>query len=123
MVMSRKEYLDNSPPYVAGEISEHFRKYYGQFVNESVKQAVVDKFGIDRLLTSADFHFNDIPLADWDQIAGGNGSPSGGLLFNPHWAPLAKMKEAGDYFTLAGGVCIAKEAAQIVCDEHKAVQS
>lgn len=119
-MISRQEYMNNLPPYVPGEVSDEFRAYYGQFISDSLKQRVIARFTIERLLASADIHFNDIPLAEWDRMAGGSGSPSGGLVYNPDWAPLARMKEAGDYYTLAGGVCILKEAARTACDEYRA---
>ena len=122
-MITRKEYIEKSPPYAPGQVSEIFRAYYGQFVSNYTKKLVIAWFGIDRLLASQDVHFKDIPLSEWDQLAGGSGSPSDGLHYNPPWAPLHAMKEAGDYYTLAGGVCILKEAARLVCEEYLATKA
>lgn len=87
---TRKEYLD-------GKCSH--REYYGQFVNDNVKQMVIDTIGKNRILKSTDEHFNDISLREWDNI----GLPCG---------ISELLKKAGDYYTLAGQVCILKEGAR-----------
>jgi hypothetical protein len=83
--------------YMNGKISH--REYQAQFVNDNVKRMVIDAIGIERLKKSKDEHFNDIPLHIWDNI----GLPYG---------ISEKLKEAGDYYTLAGQVCILKEAGR-----------
>src|SRR6478736_6838692 len=105
-MLTRKEYMEQSPRYVAGQgPTDIFRQYYGQFVTPGCIAAVRQAFTLEELRRSIDPHLNDIELARWDRVAGGSGRPSGGLIYNPAWAPLAKMKEAGDYYALAGGVC------------------
>lgn len=79
------------------------RQYYGQFVNADTISLVARAFGNDRLLASKDEHFNDIPLALWDALV-------------PHAPGSAKFKEAGDFYTLAGGVCMLKEAARQIVE-------
>ncbi len=94
-MMKRQEYLSASRE----DMHAAHRAYYGQFVNQSTINTVVRFIGRERLLASTDPHFNDIPLAMWDRL--------NGLL------PIAaSMKDAGDYLTLGGIVCIAKEAAR-----------
>ena len=94
-MMTRKEYISASRE----EAHAAHRRYYGQFVNQRTINAVVRAIGSDRLLASTDPHFNDIPLAQWDRLVGS--------------LPLAaSLRDAGDYLTLGGGVCIAKEAAR-----------
>ena len=92
---TRTEYMNDSQ---TDGFAAH-RRYYGQFVNASTKSRVVSVIGKDRLLASTDPHMNDIPLKEWDALVPGL----------PGSAGFAK---AGDYYTLSGGVCLAKEAAR-----------
>lgn len=96
--MDRKEYLKNS-----GE--ENHRFYYSQFVTPEIKGVVKCTIGLKKLLKSTDPHLNDIPIKLWDNM----------YLPNVN----AKMKELGDYLTLAGKVCILKEAARQIIEENK----
>lgn len=80
--------------YLKGECTH--ANYYAQFVTGSAFQIVLNTIGRDRILKSADKHFNDIPLHLWDRLS----------------FPVKGLKEAGDYLTLAGKVCIAKEIAR-----------
>ena len=94
-MITRKEYMDasreNGP-------AAH-RAYYAQFVNERTINYVVQRIGAARLLAARDPHLNDIPLGKWDAMVS--------------TLPMAaKMKDAGDYYTLSACVCIAKEAAR-----------
>ena len=85
--------------YLNGECSH--REYYAQFVSEGVKNRVSQAIGDARIKASRDPHFNDIPLGEWDMVIG---------VFPANIANA--MREAGDYPTLSGAVCIAKEAAR-----------
>jgi len=89
-MMSRKDYLDRKCTH---------REYYSQFVTDEIKGIVEHSIGIDALKASTDKHLNDIRLSKWDRLF----MPSG---------TNAKLKEAGDYLTPAGKVCILKEAAR-----------
>ena len=92
---TRKQYLDRECTH---------REYYGQFVTKGVSDALG---GLD-ILKSNDVHFNDIPLKRWDMRA---------PFIKLHVG--RQLRDAGDYFTLSGAVCILKEAArQIVEDEE-----
>jgi hypothetical protein len=73
------------------------RQYYAQLVTESHRLAA-ESFGIDNLRRAfaEDEHFNSIPLASWDARAG----------------LRADYKSLGDGRSLAGDVCILKEAAR-----------
>lgn len=100
--MNRQEYI-NAP-----SSTENFRAYYGQFINPGVKFAVLRVISREEILASRDPHFNDIPLHRWDWV------------FNTQGVPVeiaVKMRELGDYATLAGLVCIAKEAARQIKEE------
>jgi hypothetical protein len=98
MMMTREEYISSASASREEARAAH-RRYYGQFVNRRTIDYVVRVIGSDALLASTDPHFNDIPLDKWDRIA----------LSLPL---AASLRDAGDYMTLAGGVCIAKEAAR-----------
>ena len=96
-MFTRKDFLN-------GKVT--FRGYYSQFANDNVKLMVKDRIGLKKLKQSKDKHFNDIPLRIWDNI----GLPCGiGNL----------LKQAGDYYTLAGQVCILKEGARQILEEAK----
>lgn len=93
-MMTRQEYMSASRE----DAPAAHRAYYSQFVNQRTIDAVVRAIGADKLLASTDPHFNDIPLPEWDNLV--------------RYLPLAaSLRAAGDYLTLGGGVCIAKEAA------------
>lgn len=83
--------------YMAGECTH--RQYYAQFVSPYVIAAVSQAIGKRRILQSTNEHFNDIPLREWDCIGKG-------------FVMAQSFEACGDFATLAGLVCIAKEAAQ-----------
>ena len=94
---TRKEFLK-------GDCS--FEDYYSQFVNSKVKLEVKKRIGIKRIMNSKDEDFNDIPLPLWDEID----------------LPLGTnnlLRQAGDYYTIAGQTCILKEAARQIKKEVK----
>lgn len=94
-IFTRADYLATP---LAEQPAAH-RRYYAQFVNQRTIDYVVRAIGADRLLASTDPHFNDIPLPKWDNLV--------------RYLPLAaSLRDTGDYLTLGGGVCIAKEAAR-----------
>ena len=75
------------------------REYFAQFVDASAIASVVRHIHARKLIASTDPHFNDIPLKVWDILPAPFGT-------------AAKMKALGDFLTLAGQVCIHKEAAR-----------
>ena len=95
-MFTRKQYLN-------GECTH--RQYYGQFVNAGTKARVLSGIGLEALKKSTDPHFNDIPLNKWDNL----------VLHCPGSSGFAK---AGDYYTLAGGVSLLKEAARQILDDR-----
>jgi hypothetical protein len=96
MTYTRNDYLKNRCTH---------RQYYAQFVTEEMKSRLVRYLGLDTLLESKDEHLNDIPLRMWDLFIAG---------------PLAiPLKSVGDCSTMAGNVCIAKEAARQIIEEHQ----
>jgi hypothetical protein len=83
------------------------RRYYGQFVNNGTKYRVLSHIGLERLLRSTNPHFNDIPLHEWDKLV-------------PQLPGSGGFTKAGDYYTLSNGVCLAKEAARQIVENHNA---
>ena len=78
------------------------RQFYAQFVNESVKHTVNGFFPNPLSINEAlvkDEHLNTIPLKKWDVIGASIELP-------------IKFSDVGDQRSLAGLVCIAKEAAR-----------
>ena len=98
-VFTRQDYLNKKCSH---------REYYSQYVTEGIRKGVCSYIGIDKLRASTDEHLNDIPLKEWDYITVSILSCTGLTL---------KMEERGDYSTLAGHVCILKEAARQVIEE------
>lgn len=96
-MITRKQYLNHG--------SSH-REYYAQFVNIRAKSLVKKFIGIDRLRESTDESFNDIPLKKWDS-----------LIYFIDYESINKLKDAGDFLTIAGGVCLLKEAARQILEE------
>lgn len=85
------------------------REYYSQFVTEYIKSIVLSRFGIEKLLNSKDEHLNDIPLHSWDSLA---------VSYKPVFA-IDDTNTGIKYWSLCGGVCILKEAAQQIIEKYK----
>lgn len=86
-------------------------EYYGQFVTNRHKNLVINAFGIEKLeaaYKSGSF-FNTIPLSLWDNLTNSLISDSSNEA----------LRKAGDFPTLAGRICILKEAATKVVKETK----
>lgn len=98
---TRQEYMDGKVTHA---------EYYRQFVTESVKSHVARRIGLDRIKTSHDEHLNDIPLNQWDDI-------SRAIFGNPSIG--TRLKKAGDFWSLAVGVCIAKQAARMMLEAEQ----
>ena len=96
---TRAEYMKDSQ--TDGQAAH--RRYFGQFVTDGTKARVLQSIGIDRLMSSTDPHLNDIPLPLWDRLT-------------PTLPGSAGFAKAGDYYTLANGVCLAKEAARQIIE-------
>ncbi len=98
-LITRSQYMNTLPRYGTEASLAHHRAYYAQFVTDATKRVVLDYIGEARIKASKDRHFNDIPLVEWDCVARG-GMPR-----------AVGFKDVGDWPSLAGEVCIAKEAA------------
>lgn len=100
-MITRQDYLKNG--------SLH-RAYYAQFVTPQIKNLVEKRFGIEKLFKSYDWDvsFNNIPLHQWDMLAE--------LYIIPNWEIRALLNKANDGMTLAGDICILKEAGRQVVE-------
>lgn len=96
---SRQDYLDHKCTH---------REYYAQFVTPEIVSLVEHRIGRMDILTSRDEHFNDIPLNRWDNL---------------QWEITCHidgpLRKAGDFPTLSGCVCTAKEAARQIAERAK----
>ncbi len=120
-MQTRKEYMDTLPAYVPGQVSDHHRRYWAQFVTQGALEIVRKTIGLDRLRASTDPYLNDIELAVWDRMAGGSGRANQGdskVYHVPNYMPYSKIKEAGEGYSLGTGVCILKEAARQLIEEE-----
>ncbi len=95
---TRKEYMADKCTH---------SEYYAQFVTPSILESVWRSIGQEKIRASTDEHFNDIPLKKWDIVS---------TNFSQAAAP--KFKEAGDFVTQAGLVCVAKQAAKMIKEEN-----
>ncbi|MBU2534453.1 MAG: hypothetical protein KKB37_17065 [Alphaproteobacteria bacterium] len=91
--------------YISNKCSHE--EYYVQFVDNSVKKDIQRNIGLAQLKRSKDEHMNDIPLIKWD------------MCYLSTGYSVRKLKEAGDYLTDAGKVCILKEAARQLLEGNK----
>jgi len=93
--------------YMAGECSH--REYYAQFVAPRVL-AAVSSVDVRRLIKCSDQeNFNTIPLSHWDQLEVAVRSGVDRQL----------LRAAGETWSPATSVCIAKEAAHQLVDAYK----
>lgn len=94
--MTRKDYMD-------GKVS--FEEYYRSVARAagisfaSASVGLLDR--VERALAAGDKHLNTIPLSLWDSYA---------IVAQHATAPA--FKAHGDGWSLAGGVCVAKQAAK-----------
>lgn len=97
-LFTRQQRLDNECTH---------EEYYSQFVNQKMLNDVVGFFGESELKKAfeEDKHFNTIRLSAWDSFGEFD-------IRQGQYGIGAKMKEIGDYLTVAGLVCIGKQAAR-----------
>lgn len=83
-------------------------QYYSQFVTDSIINLVERRIGLDTILDSTDEWFNDIPLKRWDE-----------LVF--YIQPLVNSEviiKTQEGWSISTGVCIAKQAAKMLREQH-----
>lgn len=83
-----------------------FHEYYGQFVTEAIKRAVLSKITMEELLESTDPHLNDIALKRWEDL--------------PANVNYAAIRTAGDVNanTISNFICVVKTAARQLIESH-----
>ena len=101
--MNREQYLDSHD----GE--KAFKAYYGQFVDDGVKQQVMQVIGKNKILKSTDDYFNDIPMRRWHKVFNG--------VLPRHI--VERLRIAGDGPCVWTSVCVAKVAAMQIVEEVK----
>jgi hypothetical protein len=87
------------------------RQYYAQFVTPQIKDWVEKRFGAEKLKKSYDWdvNLNNIPLFYWDPLA------TQRIISNIEFREMLRL--AGDGMSLAGAVCILKEAARQIAEQ------
>lgn len=88
--------------YMSGEVTH--QQYYGQFVSDVTIKIVAQAFGGDALRAAfaEDQAFNTLELRRWDSLTEWIKHEMSQLL-----------RDAGDFWTLANGVCVLKQAARM----------
>ena len=79
-------------------------EYYLQFSTSGYQSFIAGLFSPEELMESNDHHFNDISLQRWDNAAE-MGYP---------WMNHNAMKQAGEIWCIATGVCLAKSVARVL---------
>jgi hypothetical protein len=111
ITFSHAEYMTQTRD---GEGSAAIRRYYGQFVNEATIRHVLTAIGEEKIRSSRDPDFNDIHLENWVWAVGG--------VHGPWTLPLARsFKSCGDFPSLVGMLCVAKEAATQFLERSQAL--
>lgn len=90
-MITRADYLAQRATYA---------EYYGEIIQKTGLRCPAHL--VERARASTDPHFNDVPLHLWDQS----------MPVWPHHLAAA-IRARGDYPTLAGWVCLMKEAARL----------
>ncbi len=106
----------NHKQYMAKECTH--QEYFGQFVTDSVLELVVNKFARDKIVASTDDHFNDIPLAGWDDLAKYVPEHVKRAVAESNKSAYENPNPKGSY-SLSDMVCVLKAAAHIIRDAHK----
>jgi hypothetical protein len=91
-LITRKDYMDGKAT---------FAEYYGDVLDAAGVTFGPDHPMVLRAEKSTDEHYNDIPLNSWDLLAEGFRVAVG-----------RPLRDRGDGWSLAGGVCLAKTAVR-----------
>jgi hypothetical protein len=112
-LITRTEYMEDSER-LHGE-------YFTQFVTDAMKRDILNFIGKEALLNSTDKHLNDIPLKQWDCLAGFSFRGSE-MILKPSVIPYGidnLLKEAGEDYSCSTGVCILKQAARQIIKDNQ----
>ena len=92
-------------------------EYYAQFATDRVKAVVRSQFKIERLkeaFNNGDVHFNECTaLKQWDCLSNIMRSEVGSLMTKINYPD----KTGVVVWSLSEGVCVAKTAARVMCEE------
>ena len=102
-MQTRKQYMD-------GECTH--REFYADVAQRAGITVRDDHPLVERARNSNDEHYNDIPIVLWDRFAAG---------FMP--SASRSLRESGDFWSLAGGVCIGKEVVRQAVERVQAKAS
>ena len=103
-MIPRRDYLDNTALH---------DEYFLQFSTPDFKSHIAGLFSPEELMASNNHYFNDIPLQRWDSAV-----LSGQVFLNNQ-----AIKEAGDFYSLSVGVCIAKAVARVLKNRFLAIRN
>lgn len=103
---TRQQHMAEYSGLTKEQAKDAHRRYFGQLVTNGTIARVLSGIGKDALLKSTDEHLNDIPLHLWDRLV-------------PKCPGSAGFAKIGDYYTLANGVCLLKEAARQIIEKEK----
>jgi hypothetical protein len=103
--------LINRQEYLSGRVT--FEEFYREVNRLAGIKFRADHWAVieaKEALAQGDVHLNSIPLRDWDMMA------------SAACRSLSKaMKELGDFYSMAGGVCAMKQAViDAATEENKA---
>lgn len=120
-MITREDYMKDS--------SNLHRAFYAQFVNDGVKQRILNKWTVKQLKKAhqEDEHFNNLPMKVWDLMGGfvwrvirgeqiATMQPRTAADILPVNATL--LKEAGEGVSNSTMVCVYKEAAREIIEEN-----
>jgi hypothetical protein len=89
------------------------RRYHGQFVTMPVYLMVKRRFTVEQLVRCPDQrHFNTIPMHEWEMLV-----PAVKLM-----VPRQLIKATNEGWSNATSVCILKEAARQIVENHWALE-
>jgi hypothetical protein len=124
-MMTRKEYM-NQNSLVDDTYTLH-RQYFGQFVNDQIKEFILTRFSKSDLATALyqDKHFNSIPLKYWDELAGygrnmtiDEWNRNQGRSAFTRLVDFTLLKKVGEGWCLSTATCIMKEAAKQIVEAN-----
>ncbi len=106
--------------YMQGDTSSKHRQYYAQFVNEAVKQRVLNYFSKEDLTIALgqDEHLNNLSIKKWD-LMGGFAFRGSEMIMRPsniEPVDIKLIREAGEGASASTMVCIYKEAARQIVE-------
>jgi hypothetical protein len=99
--------IQTNKEYMAGPLTqETHNAFYAQFVTANLRNYVSRIIGKERIINSADPHFNDIPLKQWDAMDARH------YMNMQAWKIAnAYNDRSGYWWSMSNNVCVLKAAA------------